>query len=542
MARDLAADLEMLRTVRAYAQNRDWTRAGAMAERALADGFEHPLLFNVAATRLEQAGRFEEAVQLLERAVTIAPDDVGVRNALAMGLQRVGRPADALGQSDELLRRHPGLGFAHANRANALLALGWLGQARDGHLRALALEPGNVAAMAALASIASHRGQHDEAREWATKVLVLVPNFPDAVLSLAAAELADGAPGRAETLLRQLLVDPRLAAIDWARAHGLLGDVLDAAGSYEAAWAAYAACNERLQRILDRFAADPGPRRYARRLGAAFAGAGCRDWSASAPPATVSAAELGHVFLLSFPRSGTTLLEVALDGHPQVVSLDEHELLTESVTRYLRDSPSLDGLLAADAREIDTLRAAYWERVRHAGVDPAGKLFIDKHPLNTLKLPLIARLFPHARVLFVRRDPRDVVLGCFRRRFKMNAAMYELLTLPGTADFYDAVMEFAELAQPLLGLEWRNVQFESLVADFSGQMRAICGFLDLEPADGLEDFGARARLREHATPSTAQLARGLDRTGAGHWRYYASALQPVLPLLARWVERFGYPA
>ncbi len=539
MPRDLAADLKMLSEVRAYAENRDWSRAGAMAEQALSSGFEHPLLLNVAATCLEQGGRFEEAVRLLERAITIAPDDVGARNALAMGLQRVGRPAEALHHADELLKRHPELGFAHANRGNALLALGWLGQARSSHLRALELEPGNVAVMAALASIASHRGRHDEARGWAARVLVAVPNFPDAVLSLAAAELAGGAVERAETLLRQLLADGRVAAIDQARAQGLLGDVLDAAGRHEAAFAAYSTCNDRLRRIHAGIGGG-GALAYARTLTTAFASATCGDWSAGAASEVPSGA-LGHVFLISFPRSGTTLLEVSLDGHPRVASLDEHELLTDAVVRYLRHPPELDALLRADDRELAALRAAYWQRVRRAGVDPTGKVFVDKHPLNTLKLPLIARLFPRAKVLFVRRDPRDVVLACFRRRFRMNAATYELLTLPGAAAFYDVVMEFAARARPVLGLDWRDVGLERLLGDFDGEMAAICGFLGLDPVAGLGDFGARAQSREHATPSTAQLARGLDRSGAGHWRRYAVPLEPVLPLLDPWVERFGYP-
>ena len=62
-------------------------------------------------------------------------------------------------------------------------------------------------------------------------------------------------------------------------------------------------------------------------------------------------------------------------------------------------------------------------------------------PLSSVLLPVVAKLFPHARVLFARRDPRDVVLSCFRRRFDMNPAMYQLLTLEGRGGLiYDAVM------------------------------------------------------------------------------------------------------
>ena len=92
MARDLETDLKTLRTVLTYAQNRDFQRAGALAEQTLASGFEHPMLLNVVATRLEQEGKFEESLRLLERAVSIAPGDVGARNALSLCLQRLDRP------------------------------------------------------------------------------------------------------------------------------------------------------------------------------------------------------------------------------------------------------------------------------------------------------------------------------------------------------------------------------------------------------------------------------------------------------------------
>jgi tetratricopeptide (TPR) repeat protein len=539
MARNLEADLATLRTVLTYAENRDFQRAGALAEQTLASGFEHPLLLNVAATRLEHEGKFEESLRLLQRAVAIAPGDVGARNALALCLQRLDRPAEALYHVDELLTKHPELGFAHANKGNALISLGWLGRAKESHLRALELEPGNLAATAALASIATHRGEHDEARSWAEQALKLAPGFPDAVLSLAAAELASGAASRAEALLHQLILDSRAGPSDKARASGLLGDVLDALGRYAEAFDAYSACNEALRQIHRRFASGTSMLVYTRALSAAMQNIGgqmARNPAAEAD----SAAARGHVFLLGFPRSGTTLLEVVLDGHPQVASIEEHELLTDAVLKFMREPLNFEPLARANESELRPLRAAYWDGVRKSGIDVAGKMFVDKHPLNTLKLPLIARLFPSAKVLFASRDPRDVVLSCFRRRFKMNPAMYELLTLPGAAAFYDAVMRFAEQVRPMLGLDWREVRYETLVADLAQETSAICKFLGLEWVAEMGDFAARVQGREHATPSTAQLSRGLDRSAIDQWRNYSVQLAPILPTLNVWVERLGY--
>jgi tetratricopeptide (TPR) repeat protein len=538
MPRNLAADQAMLATVLAHAQNRDIGRAAAIAEKALAEGFEHPLLLNVVATRLEGQGKPEEAVRLLERAVTLAPDDVPARNALALCLQRIDRPAEALHHVEVLLKNHPELAFAHANKGNALIALGSLGLAQTSHRRALELDPGNLAAMSALASIATHRGAHAEARRWAERVLERLPGFPDAVLSLSAAELADGATERAEGLLRHLIADPRAGPSDRARAHGILGDVLDAAARYGQAFDAYFACNESLRHIHRRYAAGTGILDYTLSLTAALTEVAGRWPAAATPeeqPGPGAAAE--HVLLIGFPRSGTTLLEVVLDGHPDVVSLEEQDLFTESVLLFMGEPLDLARLANAQERELSALRSAYWERVRAAGAQVAGKVFLDKHPLNTLKLPLIARLFPRAKILFACRDPRDVVLSCFRRRFRMNAAMYQLLTLEGAARFYDAVMTLADRARPCLGVDWHVVRYEHLIEDFAGQTRRICAFLGLEWTGELQEFSDRASAREYATPSTAQLTRGLDASGIGHWQHYRAALEPVLPLLEPWVER-----
>src|ERR1700683_1380002 len=107
MARDLNTNQETLQKILTYAQNRDFQRAAALAEQTLASGFAHPLLLNVMATRLEQEGRFEDSLRLLERAVTISPGDVGARNALSLCLQRLDRPAEALDHVDTLLKKNP---------------------------------------------------------------------------------------------------------------------------------------------------------------------------------------------------------------------------------------------------------------------------------------------------------------------------------------------------------------------------------------------------------------------------------------------------
>ena len=242
MARDLKADQQMLSAVLAHAQNREIPRAAAIAEQALAEGFEHPLLLNVLAAHLEQEGKFEAAVRLLERAVAIAPEDVPARNALALCLQRVDRPQEALQHVEELLKTLPGPGI-RARQQGQRSDRARVTRTGAGEPPACASSsiPSVSRPWALLASIATHRGEHAEARRWAERVLAQVPGYPHAVLSLAAADLAERRLRARRPRLRDLLADPRVGPSERARAQGLLGDVLDAAGRYPEAFAAYSA-------------------------------------------------------------------------------------------------------------------------------------------------------------------------------------------------------------------------------------------------------------------------------------------------------------
>ena len=154
---------------------------------------------------------------------------------------------------------------------------------------------------------------------------------------------------------------------------------------------------------------------------------------------------------------------------------------------------------------------------------------------------LIARLFPRAKILLALRDPRDVVLSCFRRRFAMNAGMYEFTSLEGAAAYYGAVMRLMEIYREKLALDLIEARHERLVADFDGEVRRVCDFLGLEFRDEMRAFAARARSQNIDTPSGAQVARGLSPEGLDHWRCYAPQLQPVLAWLAPFVTQFGYP-
>ncbi len=533
--RAVATDEAALASVTAAIGAGDLEGSARLAEKALKSGLEHPVLLCVMAMALQAAGRLEEAVPYLRRAVALQPADVSIANALARCLLGLDRPKEALPVLAAALAREPRQAETHAHRGQALERLGRLAEAERSYLEALGLQPGHIAAKVGMAALCNHFGDHEEARLHARSVLEAAPDCAPAIVALATAELALGSPAAAEARFRRLMQEPRA---DPSLA-SCLGDALDAQDRVEEAYEAWSRSGEALRRLhADRFAGQAV-------LAAAEQAAGFlervpadgwpRPAAAGPPPAGVGA----QVFLLGFARSGTSLLGLALAGHEQVEVLDEQEPLINSM-RAFAGADGLGRLLGASESELDAFRDAYWRRARASGARLDRRVFVDKQPMNSLNLPLIARLFPGARILIARRDPRDVALSCFRRRFLMNRYTYEMLSAEGAARLYAAAARLADRTDALASPDLMAVRHEDLVADFQGEMGRICGFLGLGWSDALGAFAGRVRRNAVATPSASQLVRGLNSDGVGQWRRYSRQMRPLAPILEPWVKRFGY--
>ena len=523
----------------------DIARAIALARRAVEEGLKDPLLYNLIAHDLEEQGRYAEALAELEKAYALAPRDVIILNAIGLCLMLQNRVDEAIKVYDAALAIDADLPQSHYNKGDALAALGDFDQARRYFEHAVRVYPDYAAAIAGLASLALRRGEIEVAAELSQRALVLQPGFDLAVLTFAESQIAQGAAAAAQGELASMLDQTGLKPDVRAKANGLLGDALDAQGRADEAFAAYSAASGELQRLYAKDYGDgaPGVLDMARWLSTRFEAADPSDWTtAPEPPLPTADAPASHVFFVGFPRSGTTLLEQILASHPDIVTLDEREVLMDSTKSLFVSDQALDRLSSLEAGEAASLREAYWRRTRDYCPDLAGKVFIDKLPLNSVRLPLVAKLFPRAKVLFALRDPRDVVLSCFRRRFGMNPAMYQLLTLEGAAAYYDAVMRLVDQYTAKLPLSLHYVRYESLVDDLRREAGGVCGFIGVAWDDSMLDFAKTARSREIRTPSARQVRRGLYSEGVGQWRAYAAHLAPVMPLLAPWVEKFGYPA
>ncbi|THD81733.1 MAG: sulfotransferase family protein [Phenylobacterium sp.] len=538
-----AASAAQLQAVQDALSRQDVERAVDLADQALARGEIHPLFLNLAAHRLQQQGRIGAALDLLHKALDIDPNDPYVLNSIGNCFTQIGVADQALLAFQSALSVMPDFAQAHHGVGLALAVLGDRKTAYRAHRQAALLAPDFADPVGALAAMFVEDDDAAQAREHAQRALALDARQNAAVLALATLDVREGAN---EAALRRL--DDRLAAGGLPALHAasmlrLRADALDALDRPTEAMAAYAAANGKLREAYSPdsdLAPELGVER-AERLLRFFDRAARSDWTAAPSARRTGAGERGHVFLVGFPRSGTTLLEQVLASHPAVVALEEKPTLQPAISEFFADDAGLDRLATLSAEAADSHRETYWARVREFGVDPTDKVFVDKMPLNTLNLPLVAKLFPDATVILAIRDPRDVVASCFRRRFKANALVIEFTDLERTARLYDGTMRLAQVYRKLLALPVYEHRHERLVEAFDEQARALCAFLDLPWDKAVHDFVETANRRDIRTPSAAQVRRGIYQESIGQWRRYGESLAVVRPILAPWVAEFGYP-
>ena len=518
----------------------DYEKASLLANTALALGQRHPVLYNARGLAYQQQGQFREALNEFTQARMLAPADPNIQNAIGVCLLNLNSPIEAIRAFDTTITIDPGNAQAHYRKGWTLEMLGERNQARKLFERTIELDPNHADALASLAAAIAVLGETEKAEELAKRALAVNPNQATAIVAMGIVDLEGKDFAAAEKRFRSVMDDPQLTVRARAVVHGLLADALDGLDRADEAFAAYRFEKNEMRKLYAQSYASERPRTLIDKITAFLEASSAESWTAPREDGGTNR-PARHAFLLGFPRSGTTLLEQVLASHPEVRALEEQDFLAEMGQTYLTSENGLARLAAASAEELGALRDRYWQRVREHGVDVTGKTFVDKLPMHTIKLPLIAKLFPDARIIFAVRDPRDIMLSCYRRHFQMNPVMFEFLTLDGAAELYASTMRLGAAAREKLPLAFVEHRYEDMVSNFDKNAADICKFLGVEWSDSMREFHLAKTDLDVQSPSAAQIRRPLNPDSVDVWRRYAPHLAPIVPQLEPWIERFGYP-
>ncbi len=484
-------------------------------------------------------GALAEAEQQARNAVRIAPEAAQSHNLLGMVLTEAHRPAVAEYHYGRALAlagtRDP---TVLANYALCLKNQGKMREARALYRESLAAAPDVVHTLLGLARLEEADRELDAAAALLDRAEAIDPGNPSVALmravvlgrqreAPAALAVLDGMAGRS----------PQLGAAELLEK----GRLLDRVGRYPEAFTAFSEGKQRLREATGNAYRAEHARATAARLAGFFTAQRLR----TLPCAPVRTGTAQPLFVLGFPRSGTTLLEQTLTAHPRIAAGDELPIIGEITALMPRmlDSPlgypeALAELWMGDHRDdLENLRDHYLRRVAQLGIVPEGAAwFTDKMPLNETDLGLIALLFPRSPLLHVIRHPLDVVLSVFSNL--LTHGHYCAYALESAAQHYVLTMDLVDHYRREMTLRYIAVRYEDVVADQEGSIRRVLSFIG-------EDFDPRClafheNRRYARTASYAQVSETLYSRSLYRYRNYLAELQPAVGILRPLIERLGY--
>ena len=251
------------------------------------------------------------------------------------------------------------------------------------------------------------------------------------------------------------------------------------------------------------------------------------------------------IFIVGFPRSGTTMVEQTLSAHPKVSAGDELTFINDITNLMPRmlNSPlaypeALADLWMGDQNEgLDNLRDYYLQRVRQLGiVEPGASRFTDKMPLNETHMGLIALMFPEAPIIHVIRHPLDIVLSVYSNH--LTHGFYCANALDTIARHYVLVMDLVEHYRREMTLKYLAVRYEDIVDEQETHVRRMLAFADLPFDKRCLKFHENKRYAR--TASYAQVTEKLYDDSRYRYRHYLKHLAPVIPMLEPMIHRLGY--
>ncbi|MGA2289499.1 sulfotransferase [Bradyrhizobium sp.] len=486
-------------------------------------------------------GLLVQAENYARNAVRIAPNDAQSHNLMGMIMTEAQRPQVGeyhYRRARELLREPSAILLA--NLAWNLKNQGRMAEARLLYQEAVGLDPTIFQTLYGWAQMEETDRDFARAGELLDAAERLSPRNPNVLLQRAVLHGRVGDYDKALAAIDE--IEQRrdgggLGPIEWSEK----GRLLDRMGRYAEAFAAFSEAKRTLRARTGRTYQAEEAKALVRRLTRFFVAARLQIL----PRAGVRTDVAQPIFIVGFPRSGTTMIEQMLSAHPRIAAGDELPVINELtglLPRMLNSPLSYPDALAElwfgdQAEGLENLRDYYLQRARQLGaLRRTADWFTDKMPLNETHLGLIGLVFPQAPIIHLLRHPLDAVLSTFSNH--LTHGFYCAYDLTSIALHYVLVMELVEHYRREMALRYLSVKYEDVIVGQETMVREMLGFIGAPYDPRCLDFHENRRYAR--TASYAQVTEQLYDRSRFRYRAYREQLAPVIPILEPIIHRLGY--
>ena len=554
-----------------YIQRKEFNEAIKIYEKILT---EHPNNFDAnlnLGTIFAQSNNLKKATELWAKAIKINPEIPDAHNNLASIYIRLGEYDKASKHIKEAIRINPKFSLAYNNLGMLKTNTGFLEEGKSNFLKAIELDPKNIMAFYNLANLYQKLNDIENSENFYIKAIGINPMFFEAYNNLMNMYERIGE----NTKLKDIINKSEKYFIDNSSIKLFKGKLLfkskeykdainnlesiqfdlinktkeisrcttlakcyDQIGDYKKAYKFFNLANESNFIInKDKIDKENAINIIKERIDF-FENPIIKEW----PIPNSNKMKKNPIFLIGFPRSGTTLLDTVLRSHPSIDVIEEKPTIDIFIKKLKEKTFSnLNNLKFLEDNLLDEMRNVYYESLSKYVKKDDKKICIDKMPLNIIHVGEIVRIFPKAKFILAIRHPCDTVLSCFMQSFVLNDSMANFLNLEDSSNMYNLTMTLWEKYLNVLKINYHTIKYEDVVSNFEVSIKKLLEFLELPWSENVTKFYETAEKRGIiSTPSYDQVNKPLYSKSINRWKNYESQFSNILPILKPWIERYGY--
>ena len=493
------------------------------------------------AEAFREQGKFDEALNAYTTALKLTPNSVDAHLNVGIILMDQGKLEEAIVSFKNAISIKPSCAEAYNNMGVALKVLDNLPAALEAYNNALSINPDYVHAWLNGAEALEKWNKIEQLGLWLEKALQSLKEIPADILLMRAIFFLriKAMPEATKVILsinfESISVDRQP---DFFIAKAKCFEFLN---NFDAAYDCFLSMNSLVKKTDNYLKSNP--EKYFNHIKSTLR-------SLNTVPIQKPAIELmgvddfEPVFLIGFPRSGTTLLDTILRSHTCIEVAEEKPALGAAKTFIKKSDYSHSVSMVLPQEIIFEARKSYQaEFEKHIVGGSLESVCIDKLPLNILDTPLIHKLYPKAKFILALRHPMDTILSCWMQNFVMNAAMANMVDLDRIVEFYCTAMEIFQKCRTEYNLNVHTIRYEDLIEDLRGESEILLNFLGLSWEPQMENFQRTAIERGHInTPSYSQVSQPIYKDAKYRWLHYEKYLEKYLDKTGPWISEFKYHA